>query len=205
MKTLLYYVDLEGVNPYQVQLQLADKQVKLRDARMFNESVREHADEAYITPEVSNDAKQRIVDHLSDAMEVFLIDSNPDEIELNDTGEEVVELEDAFFEEPNEEALQADLDEKKLVAEQKEADAKKERAEAEAAELKAQTEEIEADQAEAEAEEAKQDLEDAEGEMTRRGMVTELRELDVKIPRNATKAQITELYNEHILNADPRD
>lgn len=212
MKTLLYYADLDEVNPYQVQLQLADKQVKLRDALMFDESNREHADEAYITPEVNEEIKERIVTYLSEVMEVFLINADPNEIELNDTDEETVIFEDEdedgaddFFEEPDEEVLKADIENKKQAAKDAEDNAAKERSEAEAAKLVAQAEEIEADQAEAEAAAANQEVEDAECEMTRLSMITELRELDVKIPRNATKAQITELYNKHVLKADPKN
>lgn len=203
MKTLLYYTDLDGVSPYQVQLQLADKQVKLRDALMFNENVREHADEAYITPEVDDQIKERIVTYLSEDMEVFLINADPNEIELNDTGEETVIVDDeadAFFEEPDKEALEAEIEHKKQAAKDAEENAAKERPEAEAAKLVAQAEEIEA-----EAEAANQEVEEAESEYTRIDMISQLRELEVSIPRNATKAQVQELFNEHVLNADPRD
>lgn len=210
MKTLLYYTDLDGVSPYQVQLQLADKQVKLRDALMFSKSVREHADEAYVTPEVDEQIKERIVTHLSDDMEVFLINADPNEIELNDTEEETVLTDDGpdadtFFGETDEAELQAEADEKKRKADEAAAKAEKERSEAEAAKLKAQAEELEANQAEKEAEEAKQEAEDAQGELTRLDMISELRELEVAIPRNATKAQVQELYNEHVLNVDDRN
>lgn len=208
MKTLLYYSDLDDVNSYQIQLQLEDKQVKLRDAGMFEENVREHADEAFITPEVDDEIKERIVTHLSKVMEVFLINADPNEIELDDTGEENTVLddqEDEFFNEPDEDALKAELENKKQAAKDADEKAAKERAEAEAAELKAQAENIEADQAEAEAETAKEELEEAESELTRLDMITELREREITIPRNATKAQVQELYNEHVVNVDSRD
>ncbi len=178
-KALLYFSNIEVVDDYSLQLQMQRKQVKLRDVAHFNEQNNEYADEAYITPEVSDALRVRIIEHLSDTMDVFNIE-NDGAVILDDIEDETALIEDGpdadtFFEETDE------------------------------AELQAEAEELEANQAEKEAEEAKQEAEDAEGELTRLDMISELRELEVAIPRNATKAQVQELYNEHVLNVDDRN
>ncbi len=208
-KALLYFSNIEVVDDYSLQLQMQRKQVKLRDVAHFNEQNNEYADEAYITPEVSDALRVRIIEHLSDTMDVFNIE-NDGAVILDDIEDETALIEDGpdadtFFEETDEAELQAEADEKKRKADEAAAKAEKERSEAEAAKLKAQAEELEANQAEKEAEEAKQEAEDAQGELTRLDMISELRELEVAIPRKATKAQVQELYNEHVLNVDDRN
>lgn len=204
---IFYFSDPEIMKRYELELRLQNRSLKLRDAKYFNEEIREYGDEVYIAPDIADDVKTRIAEHFVDTteMQVMIIDdegSRDDEnAPIDPVNQDAKEVETT--DDPNLTDVEAQLAAKQKELEKREGELqaalekqRKEESEAEAATLRAEAEESEAEQARKETEVAQAKAQDAKDEKTKIELVTALKEVGVQIPRGATKDDLQKLYDD---------